>query len=96
MAESLIALFGEYIEQKSIEAQIVKSADKLMPLIQNLCTNARHSSYRKLNVEYREVSAYMNQFFSRGVLKEFYQKLLAEARDKGVFSEPKTMDNKAN
>jgi putative hydrolase of HD superfamily len=54
-SKSLYSLFDEYINQESIESQIVKSADKLMPLIQNLCTNEHHSSYRQLNVEYQEV-----------------------------------------
>lgn len=85
-AKDLLSLFDEYIKQESLESQIVKSADKLMPLIQNLCTNERHSSYRKLNVEYREVLDYMNKYFSGGVLESFYQKLLSEAHENGVFS----------
>ena len=88
LATGLLSLFDEYINQASPEARLVKSVDKLMPLIQNLCTNAHHSSYRKLGVEYGEVVAYMDQYFSGGVLEDFYQKLLSEARDNGVFSEP--------
>lgn len=87
-SKGLSSLFNEYINQESLESKIVKSADKLMPLIQNLCTNERHSSYRKLNVEYGEVLEYMNKYFSGGVLEKFYQNLLSEAHDKGVFSEP--------
>ncbi len=86
-AEGLSSLFEEYIKQESPESRIVKSADKLMPLIQNLCTNERYSSYRKLNVEYHEVLEYMSKYFSGGVLEIFYQRLLSEAQDKGVFSE---------
>ena len=89
-AKDLSSLFDEYIDQKSLESRIVKSADKLMPLIQNLCTNERHSSYRKLNVEYGEVLEYMNKYFSGGVLEKFYQSLLSEAHDNGVFSEPES------
>ncbi len=89
LSDQFKSLFDEYIEQASIESQIVKSADKLMPLIQNLCTNEQHSSYRKLNVEYEEVVAYMDKYFSgEGVLGHFYKCLLAEAREKGVFSNP--------
>ena len=87
-SKGLSSLFDEYINQESLESKIVKSADKLMPLIQNLCTNECHSSYRKLNVEYREVLEYMNKYFSGGVLEKFYQKLISEAHDNGVFSEP--------
>ena len=89
-AKGLLSLFDEYINQESLESRIVKSADKLMPLIQNLCTNERHSSYRKLNVEYGEVLEYMNKYFSGGVLEKFYQILLSEAHDNGVFSEPES------
>ena len=85
-AQKFSSLFEEYIKQESPEARIVKSADKLMPLIQNLCTNDRHSSYRKLNVEYPEVVEYMGKFFSGGVLDTFYRTLLSEAHRKGVFS----------
>ncbi len=85
-AKSLSSLFDEYIKQESLESRIVKSADKLMPLIQNLCTNAHHSSYRKLNVEYREVLQYMSKYFSGGVLEQFYRRLLSEAHENGVFS----------
>lgn len=87
-AKKFSSLFDEYIKQESIESRIVKSADKVMPLIQNLCTNAHHSSYRKLNVEYQEVLEYMDRFFSDGVLEKFYRNLLSEAQDNGVFSEP--------
>lgn len=86
--QNLTSLFNEYMEQETIESQIVKSADKLMPLIQNLCTNEHHSSYRKLKVTYEEVVEYMDPFFSKGVLKNFYQRLLAEAHQKGVFYDP--------
>jgi len=85
-AKKLSSLFDEYLNQESLESQIVKSADKLMPLIQNICTNDQHSSYRKLNVEYPEVVEYMGKYFSGGVLGKFYGNLLSEAQDKGVFS----------
>lgn len=85
LAKQLESLFDEYIKQESLESQIVKSADKLMPLIQNLCTNDQHSSYRKLKVEYTEVVAYMEKYFSGGVLENFYGRLLSESQKNGVF-----------
>ncbi|VFQ45800.1 HD domain-containing protein [Desulfoluna butyratoxydans] len=82
----LSGLFAEYMAQETAEAKVVKSADKLMPLIQNLCTNKTHSSYRKLSVTHEEVKAYMGPYFqSGGMLKAFYDKLLTEAREDGVF-----------
>jgi len=88
-AENLLSLFEEYMAQSSTESKIVKSADKLLPLIQNLCTNSRYSSYRKKRVVYEEVKEYMDPFFPEGILKELYLRLLAEAREKGIFFEPK-------
>lgn len=87
-AKTLSSLFDDYIHQKSPEARIVKSADKLMPLIQNLCTNDYYSSYRELKVAYSEVQEYMNPYFSGGILEEFYQNLVSEANENGVFSPP--------
>lgn len=84
-AHDLQSLFDEYVNQETTESKIVKSADKLMPLIQNLCTNARYSSYRKLGVTYEEVVTYMDPFFNGGVLERFYRRLLSEAHDRGVF-----------
>jgi putative hydrolase of HD superfamily len=82
-------LFNEYLEQNTIESQIVKSADKLMPLIQNICTNESHSSYRELEVQYQEVKEYLDRYFPvDGILKSFYKKLLEEASDSGVFHNP--------
>ena len=80
------ALFQEYMEQKTAESQLVKSADKLMPLIQNVCTNDSHSSYRNMKVTYSEARAYMDPFFRSGsLLHNLYTKLIEEAREKGVF-----------
>ncbi|MCP4110940.1 MAG: HD domain-containing protein [Desulfobacteraceae bacterium] len=80
-------LFNEYINQETKESQIVKSADKLMPLIQNICTTASFSSYRNLEVTYSEVEKYMDSFFLKNdLLKDIYRKLLKEADMKNVFS----------
>ena len=82
-------LFKEYLDQNTIESRIVKSADKLMPLIQNLCTNENYSSYRELDVQYQEVKDYMDAYFqSDDILKSFYKKLLEESNKKGVFYNP--------
>lgn len=84
------SLFNEYLEQKTIESKIVKSADKLMPLIQNLCTNGSHSSYRKMKVNYKEVKEYMDKYFqSDNILNNFYIKLLSESNAEGVFHNEK-------
>lgn len=87
LAGCFAALFNEYMAQESPEARIVKAADKLMPLIQNLCTNEHHSAYRARKVTYEEVVAYMDAFFPEGVLRPIYRELLAEASTRGVFYE---------
>ena len=79
-------LIDDYLNQASPEARIVKSADKIMPLIQNLCTNENYSSYRQLAVSFEEVEEYMAGFFKTdNILKEIYQQLLFEAKEQGVF-----------
>lgn len=88
LANRFAHLFDEYTRQETTEAQIVKAADKLMPLIQNLCTNQRYSSYRELGVTYEEVTNYMGPFFSDATLKVFYQMLISAARLEGVFATP--------
>ena len=81
-----IALFEEYVAQKTPEAKVVKAADKLLPLIQNLCTNQEYSSYRHLKVRYEEVEQYMDRFFPHdGWLRELYRDLLSQAHCSGVF-----------
>ena len=82
-------LFQEYADQESPEARVVKAVDKLLPLIQNLCTNQEYSSYRRLEVEFHEVEEYMAPFFgSGGIIKDLYSLLLEEARSAGVFHDP--------
>ena len=86
MERQFSMLFDEYVAQETREAKFVKSIDKLMPLIQNLCTNHEHSSYRSLKVTYPEVKEYMDQFFQDGsFLQTLYQMLLSESHEEGVF-----------
>ncbi|WP_051305632.1 HD domain-containing protein [Desulfogranum mediterraneum] len=84
------SLFQEYIDQNTTESKIVKSADKLMPLIQNLCTNESHSSYREKQVTYQEAKNYMDEYFtSDDILKDFYEILISRADTAGVFFDKK-------
>jgi putative hydrolase of HD superfamily len=79
-------LIEEYLDQKSIEARLVKSVDKLMPLIQNICTTGSYSSYRRIKVPFGRVEEYMEPFFrGEDVIRELYEYLLKDARLKGVF-----------
>lgn len=91
------AIFQEYVDQETIESQIVKAADKLMPLVQNICTNETYSSYRNLNVDIQEVKAYMDKYFpSQSILRPFYKTLLTDAEAEEVFYMPEnnaTMEN---
>jgi putative hydrolase of HD superfamily len=88
LASRLTHLFDEYTRQETMEARIVKAADKLMPLIQNLCTNQTYSSYRELGVTYEEVIKYMRPFFSDTILNVFYRMLISTAYLEGVFAAP--------
>jgi len=93
LGKEMRALFEEYAQQETPEAKIVKSADKLLPLIQNLCTNEAYSSYRMLNVTHEEVVDYMDPFFSsEDILSLFYRKLLHDSDSNGVFYTPGDKD----
>lgn len=86
LQDKLEGLFAEYTDQHTAEAQLVKSADKLMPLIQNLCTHDTFSSYRDLEVQVQEVRAYLDPFFQEnGILKSLYEALLEAATQNDVF-----------
>jgi putative hydrolases of HD superfamily len=93
LGDEMQALFDEYVRQETPESKIVKSADKLLPLIQNLCTNDSYSSYRALKVTHDEVVNYMDTFFlSDTILSVFYRKLLNESDRSGVFYAPEKKD----
>ena len=80
-------LFEEYENQKSEEARLVKRIDKLMPLIQNLCTNETWSSYRSLDVDSEEALNYLKPYFPEDCKEqELLQILFARALDSGVFA----------
>lgn len=83
----LLSLFTEYLEQQTDEACLVKSVDKLMPLIQNLVTNKTYSSYRHIDVTYEEAREYLSQYFEIGnPLREWFELLIKEAKEEGVFA----------
>ena len=81
------ALFEEYENQSSEEARLVKRIDKLMPLIQNLCTNETWSSYRALGVDKQEAHTYLKQFFPMDCKEQDLFKLLfSKADESGIFA----------
>jgi putative hydrolases of HD superfamily len=93
LGKEMRALFDEYFRQETPESKIVKSADKLLPLIQNLCTNDSYSSYRALKVTHEEVVKYMDTFFlADNILSVLYRKLLNESDRSGVFYAPEKKD----
>lgn len=81
-------LFEEYENQTSEEARLVKRIDKLMPLIQNLCTNSDYSSYRALNVDKEEAKTYLTPYFPQDSKEyELFELLFDKADEAGVFSQ---------
>lgn len=86
LGRKLTALFIEYTEQQTPESKVVKAADKLLPLVQNIRTSAGYSSYRKLGVTYAEVRDYMDPFCADGILADYYEELLSQAQSNSVFA----------
>lgn len=80
-------LFEEYEHQSSEEARLVKRIDKLMPLLQNLCTNRNYSSYRALEVNKAEARTYLEPYFPAEAKEaELFELLFNRANEAGVFA----------
>lgn len=85
-----IKLFNEFEKTETSEAKIVKSFDKIQPILQNLCSNGW--SWKKHNITLTEINSYKRKHMLHNdfVLK-LYEEILNEAvRKKMVYSAKKT------
>jgi putative hydrolase of HD superfamily len=74
-------LFDEYEEIKTKEAKIVKSFDKIQPILQNLCSSGK--SWQKHKITFSDIDQYKRKYVEHNDLTlEIYEKLLNDARDK--------------
>jgi putative hydrolase of HD superfamily len=74
-------LFDEYEEIKTKEAQIVKSFDKIQPILQNLCSSGK--SWKKHKITFSDIDQYKRKYVEHNdLILGIYEKLLNDARDK--------------
>lgn len=74
-------LFDEYEEIKTKEAKIVKSFDKIQPILQNLCSSGK--SWQKHKITFSDIDQYKRKYVEHNdLILEIYEKLLNDARDK--------------
>jgi len=77
------ALLNEYEEKKTRESQFVHSFDKIQPILQNLITNGK--TWKTHNVKYKDIDNYKrNMMTHNNLMLEVYEKLLSEAKSKGI------------
>jgi len=81
--KEFIHLFNEYEEAKTSEAKIVKSFDKIQPILQNLCSDGK--SWKKHGITFSDIDDYKRKHMEHNdfVLK-IYEKLLNDAKKRGL------------
>tara|TARA_Y100000310_G_C20693441_1_gene823870 strand:- start:650 stop:1234 length:585 start_codon:yes stop_codon:yes gene_type:complete len=76
-------LLEEYNEVKTTEAKIVKSFDKIQPILQNLCSKGK--SWKEHNITFSDVDNYKRKHVEHNkFILDLYEELLNEAKDKGL------------
>ncbi len=83
LQKEFMDLFNEYEGSKTKEAKIIKSFDKIQPILQNLCSNGK--SWKKNNIKYKDVDDYKRKHMLHDkTIFKIYNKLLQEAKDKDL------------
>jgi len=76
-------LFNEYEEAKTSEAKIVKSFDKIQPILQNLCSDGK--SWKKHGITFSDIDDYKRKHMEHnGFVLKIYEKLLNDAKKRGL------------
>ncbi len=74
-------LFSEYEETKTKEAKVVKSFDKIQPILQNICSEGK--SWREYNIKLEEIDECKRKHMVHDeFLLRLYNRLLEEAKEK--------------
>ena len=76
-------LFNEYEEANTSEAKIVKSFDKIQPILQNLCSGGK--SWKKHGITFSEIDEYKRKHMEHNpFVLQIYEKLLDDAKERGL------------
>ena len=72
-------LFDEYESAKTSEARIVKSFDKIQPILQNLCSEGK--SWKKHSITFSDIDKYKRKHMEHNsFILKIYEKLLNDAK----------------
>jgi len=76
-------LFEEYEEAKTSEAKIIKSFDKIQPILQNICSNGK--SWKKHSITFSDIDEYKRKHMEHNdFILKIYEKLLNDAKKKSL------------
>lgn len=74
-------LFREYENGETKEAKLVKSFDKIQPILQNICSEGK--SWREYKINHKEIDDYKRKHITHDdFVMKLYDKLMEEAKEK--------------
>lgn len=83
LEEEMMELFNEYEECATKEAKIVRSFDKIQPILQNLCSEGK--SWKDYGITYEMIDGLKRKEVEHNeIILEAYEKLMKEGRDRGL------------
>lgn len=78
-------LFEEYEKAESPEAKIVKSFDKIQPILQNICSDGK--AWKKHGIAFLDIDNYKRKFMEHNdFILHVYEKLLDDAKKKNLIT----------
>jgi putative hydrolase of HD superfamily len=83
LEKEFMQLFLEYNQAQTREAKVVKSFDKIQPILQNLCSGGKTWKIHKLT--YKQIDDYKRKHMLHDeLILKVYNKVLQEAKDKNL------------
>jgi len=81
LSKEFMELFEEYETLNTKEAKIIKSFDKIQPILQNLCSEGK--SWKKHKIKYKNIEEVKHVYMVHNkLIFEIYRKLLNQAKRK--------------
>jgi putative hydrolase of HD superfamily len=81
LSREFMELFTEYEDLSTKEAKVVKSFDKIQPILQNLCSEGK--SWKEHRIKYKDIDEIKRKYVIHDkVILKIYEKLMNEAKRK--------------
>ncbi|MDP3881687.1 MAG: HD domain-containing protein [Nanoarchaeota archaeon] len=81
LEREFIGLFEDYENSNSSEAKIIKSFDKIQPILQNLCSEGK--AWKNHHLNYEDIDNYKRKHMTHNkMILNIYDCLMNEAKDK--------------